>query len=114
MTASMISVDAQTTDFVPTNDYINVRVDAAVKVRIATDDDTLFKAATRNFLYKTTSEISEEVRDTLEGHLRAIIGQMKLTDIITDRAASPSASRRTRSRTWRRWVLRSLPSTSRT
>ena len=28
MTASMISVDAQTTDFVPTNDYINVRVDA--------------------------------------------------------------------------------------
>ena len=65
MTASMISVDAQTTDFVPTNDYINVRVDAAVKVRIATDDDTLFKAATRNFLYKTTSEISEEVRDTL-------------------------------------------------
>ena len=64
-----------------------MRVDAAVKVRIATDDDTLFKAATRNFLYKTTSEISEEVRDTLEGHLRAIIGQMKLTDIITDRAA---------------------------
>ena len=87
MTASMISVDAQTTDFVPTNDYINVRVDAAVKVRIATDDPTLFRAATRNFLYKTTSEISEEVRDTLEGHLRAIIGQMKLTDIITDRAA---------------------------
>jgi len=87
MTASMISVDAQTTDFVPTNDYINVRVDAAVKVRIATEDQTLFRAATRNFLYKTTSEISEEVRDTLEGHLRAIIGQMKLTDIITDRAA---------------------------
>ena len=87
MTASMISVDAQTTDFVPTNDYINVRVDAAVKVRIATEDQTLFRAATRNFLYKTTSEISEEVRDTLEGHLRAIIGQMRLTDIITDRAA---------------------------
>ena len=87
MTASMISVDAQTTDFVPTNDYINVRVDAAVKVRIATDDPTLFRAATRNFLYKETREISEEVRDTLEGHLRAIIGQMRLTDIITDRAA---------------------------
>jgi len=78
MTASMISVDAQTTDFVPTNDYINVRVDAAVKVRIATEDQTLFRAATRNFLYKTTAEISEEVRDTLEGHLRAIIGQMRL------------------------------------
>ena len=45
MTASMISVDAQTTDFVPTNDYINVRVDAAVKVRIATDDDSLIQGS---------------------------------------------------------------------
>ena len=69
MTASMISVDAQTTDFVPTNDYINVRVDAAVKVRIATDDPTLFRAATRNFLYKTTAEISEEVYDALAREL---------------------------------------------
>ena len=86
MTASMISVDAQTTDFVPTNDYINVRVDAAVKVRIATDDDTLFKAATRNFLYKTTSEISEEVRDTLEGHLRAIIGRAAFSERVQENA----------------------------
>ena len=87
MTASMISVDAKTTDFVPTNDYIDVKVDAAVKVRIATEDEAMFQAATRNFLYKDTETIAEEVRDTLEGHLRAIIGQMKLTEIVTDRNA---------------------------
>lgn len=85
MTASMISVDAKTTDYVPTNDYINVKVDAAVKVKIATEDKDMFRAATRNFLYKNTEVISDEVRDTLEGHLRAIIGQMKLEQIVTDR-----------------------------
>ena len=85
MTAGMISVDARTSDYVPTNDYINVKVDAAVKVKIGTDRPELFQAATRNFLYKSTDEIADEVRDTLEGHLRAIIGQMKLSQIVTDR-----------------------------
>ena len=87
MTAGMISVDAKTTDFVPTNDYINVKVDAAVKVKIGTDRPELFKSATRNFLYKKQEEIADEVRDTLEGHLRAIIGQMKLEAIVTNRAS---------------------------
>lgn len=87
MTAGMISVDARTSDYVPTNDYINVKVDAAVKVKIGTDRPELFKAATRNFLYKTSEEIADEVRDTLEGHLRAIIGQMKLSQIVTDRVS---------------------------
>ena len=86
MTAEMISIDAKTSDFVPTNDFINAKVDAAVKVRIGTDKPELFKAATRNFLYKTTDVMADEVRDTLEGHLRAIIGQMELKEIIQDRA----------------------------
>ena len=86
MTAGMISVDARTSDYVPTNDYINVKVDAAVKVKIGTERLELFEAATRNFLYKSSEEIADEVRDTLEGHLRAIIGQMELAQIVTDRA----------------------------
>lgn len=86
MTAGMISVDAKTSDYVPTKDYINVKVDAAVKVRIGTEKPDLFKAATRNFLYKTSDEIAAEIRDTLEGHLRAIIGQMELATIVTDRS----------------------------
>lgn len=86
MTAEMISIDAKTSDFVPTNDFINVKVDAAVKVRIGTDKPELFKAATRNFLYKSTDVMASEVRDTIEGHLRSIIGQMELKKIIQDRA----------------------------
>lgn len=86
MTASMISIDAKTSDYVPTNDFINVKVDAAVKVRIGTERPELFKAATRNFLYKNVEEMADAVRDTLEGHLRAIIGQMKLKEIVQERA----------------------------
>ena len=86
MTAGMISVDVKTSDFVPTNDYINIKVDAAVKVKIGTEKPELFKAATRNFLYKTSEEIADEIRDTLEGHLRSIIGQMELSTIVTDRS----------------------------
>ncbi|MFD0705039.1 flotillin family protein [Alloscardovia venturai] len=86
MTAGMISIDARTTDFVPTNDYINVKVDAAVKVKVGTDREDLFRSATRNFLYKDSTQIADEVRDTIEGHLRAIIGQMRLEQIVTDRS----------------------------
>lgn len=86
MTAGMISVDVKTSDFVPTNDYINIKVDAAVKVKIGTENPVLFQAATRNFLYKTSDEIADEIRDTLEGHLRSIIGQMELSTIVTDRS----------------------------
>ena len=85
MTAEMISIDVKTSDYVPTNDFINVKVVAAVKVRIGTEKPELFKAATRNFLYKTTDVMADEFRDTLEGHLRAIIGQMELKKIIQDR-----------------------------
>ena len=84
MTAGMISVDVKTSDYVPTNDYINIKVDAAVK--IGTENPVLFQAATRNFLYKTSDEIADEIRDTLEGHLRSIIGQMELSTIVTDRS----------------------------
>lgn len=44
MTAEMVSIDAKTSYYVPTNDFINVKVDAV-----------------------------GEVRDTLEGHLQVII-----------------------------------------
>lgn len=85
MTAEMISIDAKTNNYIPTNDFINVRVDAAVKVRIITYDVKLFESATRNFLHKSTEDIASIIRDTLEGHLRAITGQLKLKEIVQER-----------------------------
>lgn len=85
MTAEMISIDAKTTDFVTTKDFIEVKVDAAIKVRIGVERPELFKSAIRNFLYKDPEQISNEVRDTLEGHLRAIIGRMDIKEIVQDK-----------------------------
>ena len=43
-----ITVDIKTDEYIPTNDFINVMVDAVAKVRVA-DDDGRMKLAMRNF-----------------------------------------------------------------
>lgn len=80
----MISVDVKTKESVPTNEYINVMIDSAVKIKVGTDPEYLRKAA-ENFLNKNEEYIKESVVDVLEGNIREIIGQMKLEDIVTDR-----------------------------
>lgn len=80
----MISVDVKTKESVPTNEYINVMIDSAVKIKVCTDPEYLKKAA-ENFLNKNEEYIKESVVDVLEGNIREIIGQMKLEDIVTDR-----------------------------
>ena len=46
-----ITVDIKTDEYIPTNDFINVMVDAVAKVRVA-DDPAMLKLAMRNFLNK--------------------------------------------------------------
>lgn len=80
----MISVDVKTRESVPTNEYINVMIDSAVKLKVGTTPEYLKKAA-ENFLNKNEEYIKNSVVDVLEGNIREIIGQMKLEDIVTDR-----------------------------
>lgn len=80
----MISVDVKTKESVPTNEYINVMIDSAVKLKVGTTFEFL-KKASENFLNKNEDYIKNSVVDVLEGNVREIIGQMKLEDIVTDR-----------------------------
>lgn len=80
----VMSVDVKTGDFVPTNDYMNVKVDGIVKVQIPNDADMIDKAS-RNFLNQPEEYIIQAVQDVLEGNMREIVGQMKLTDMVQDR-----------------------------
>ncbi len=80
----MISVDVKTKDSVPTNEYINVNIDSAVKIKIGTSPEML-KRASENFLNKPEEYIVNSIVDVLEGNIREIIGQMKLADIVSDR-----------------------------
>ena len=47
----------------------------------------MIKLACQNFLNMPRDEINRKVRDLLEGNVREIIGQMKLTDMVSDRKA---------------------------
>lgn len=84
LTLKLVSVDVKTTDEVPTADFINIRVDAAVNLKIDASLDNV-KLAQMHFLNKMSSEISETAKPVLEGNLREIIGQMKLVDMIGKR-----------------------------
>ena len=84
LSLKMISVDVKTNSFVPTAEYINITVDAAVKIKVSTEKEMLAIAA-ENFLNKDTNYIISQVQDVLEGNMREIIGQMRLEEMVTNR-----------------------------
>ena len=79
-----ISVDIKTDTFIPTNDFINVKVDAVAKIRINNEKEGLLLAM-KNFLNKGPEQIASELQDSLQGNMREIIGTLSLKAINTDR-----------------------------
>ena len=79
-----ITVDIKTDEYIPTNDFINVMVDAVAKVRVA-DDPAMLKLAMRNFLNKNSAKIAADLQDSLQGNMREIIGTITLKEICNDR-----------------------------
>lgn len=79
-----MTVDIRTELSVPTNDFINVNVDAVAKVRVSDTADGI-KLAAKNFLNKQPQQIAAELQDSLQGNMREIIGTLSLKEINTDR-----------------------------
>ena len=86
LSLKMFSVDVKTTDFVPNAEYINVKVDATVKIRIGQSEE-MMALASKFFLNESEQMIISRVQDTLEGNMREIVGQMRLEEMVTDRKA---------------------------
>ena len=86
LSLKMFSVDVKTTDFVPNAEYINVKVDATVKIRIGQSPE-MMSLASKFFLNENEGMIISRVQDTLEGNMREIVGQMRLEEMVTDRKA---------------------------
>lgn len=80
----LISIDVKTQTPVPTREYIDVRVDAVVNVKVSSDPEKL-KLATQNFLNRDSDYIASIAVEVLEGNMREIVGQMDLRDMISDR-----------------------------
>lgn len=81
-----LTVDIKTSRPVPTHDFIDVMVDAVCKVRVSPDPDGI-RLAAKNFLNMPESEISNSVKDSLEGNMREVIGAIDLQKLVTNRDA---------------------------
>ena len=81
-----IQIDVKTRTAVPTAEYINVRVDSTVAVRVGRSEEMIALAA-QNFLNIDRTSIANKINDLLEGNIREIVGQMKLTEMVSDRKA---------------------------
>lgn len=80
----LIPIDVKTSSAVPTADYINIKVDAAVNVKISDNEERLNLAA-QNFLNKPVDYIAGVAREVLEGNMREIVGKMNLEEMVSDR-----------------------------
>lgn len=81
MSLENIQVDFTSRDEVPTQDAINVMVDAVANMAIDQDPDVL-RVASSKFLGWSVQQIKEEVTPILEGNIREIISQTTLKDLI--------------------------------
>lgn len=81
MSLENIQVDFVSKSEIPTQDAINIRVDAVANMSIDQDPEVL-KIVASKFLGRTTTEIRVEITPILDGNIREIISQIPLTDLI--------------------------------
>lgn len=84
LSLQLIPINVKTATTVPTADYINIRVDAAVNVKVSDNMERLNLAA-QNFLNKPVDYIGNVAREVLEGNMREIVGKMRLEEMVSDR-----------------------------
>ncbi|MBI2267612.1 MAG: zinc-ribbon domain-containing protein [Armatimonadetes bacterium] len=86
--AERFSLELMTIDFVTpeviSNQGVPIIVEAVAQIKVQNLEDRL-RTAVERFLSKNPHEIQDIVKQTLEGHLRAIIGKMTVENIIRDR-----------------------------
>ena len=88
LSLELLTIDVQTPE-VYTSKGVPVLVDGVAQIKVKGDDVSIGTAA-EQFLSKTTEEIKNVATQTLEGHLRAILGTMTVEDIYQNRDAFAS------------------------
>jgi len=88
LSLELLTIDVQTPE-VYTSKGVPVRVDGVAQVKVKGDDISIATAA-EQFLSKGVDEIKNIATQTLEGHLRAILGTMTVEDIYQNRDAFAS------------------------
>lgn len=81
---NLIQVDIKTPDAVPTSEFINIFVDGVANIKIGSSKEDI-TLASQIFLQQKLTGIQAIAKEVLEGNMREIIGQMKLTDLVHNR-----------------------------
>lgn len=88
LSLELLTIDVQTPE-VYTSKGVPVKVDGVAQIKVKGDDISIATAA-EQFLSKATEDIKNIATQTLEGHLRAILGTMTVEDIYQNRDAFAS------------------------
>ena len=67
----LIQVDIKTSSSVPTSEYININVDAVANVKVASNPESVVRAA-ENFLNKDADYIGYVAQQVIEGNMREV------------------------------------------
>ena len=85
LSLELLTIDVQTPE-VYTSKGVPVKVDGVAQIKVKGDDVSI-RTAAEQFLGKGTDEIRNIATQTLEGHLRAILGTMTVEEIYQNRDA---------------------------
>jgi flotillin len=88
LSLELLTIDVQTPE-VYTSKGVPVKVDGVAQIKVKGDDVSI-RTAAEQFLGKATDEIRNIATQTLEGHLRAILGTMTVEEIYQNRDAFAS------------------------
>ncbi|ACB75316.1 flotillin family protein [Opitutus terrae] len=88
LSLELLTIDVQTPE-VYTSKGVPVKVDGVAQIKVK-GDDVAIATASEQFLGKSTDEIRNIATQTLEGHLRAILGTMTVEEIYQNRDAFAS------------------------
>jgi len=88
LSLELLTIDVQTPE-VYTSKGVPVKVDGVAQIKVKGDDISI-ATASEQFLSKGTEDIKNIAMQTLEGHLRAILGTMTVEEIYQNRDAFAS------------------------
>lgn len=84
LSLSTMQVDIDTSEYIPTKDYIGVKVNAVANVKISSKPEYLLLAA-EQFSTKRIDEIRDMVKQILEGTIRSGMGGLSVEDLVQNR-----------------------------
>lgn len=85
LSLELVTIDIQTPE-VYTKQGVSIRVDGIAQIKVKSDTVSMSTAA-EQFLNKSLDEIKDIAHQTLEGHLRAILGTMDVEEVNSNRDA---------------------------